>query len=345
MNVRMTAALTVLLLADAAGAANEERWDRCWNISAAFGVRDLNDHPQGRLLEGFGLEGYHFTRVGGGKGRSGTWRGESVCDSADVKRSPSGPSLAPATGRLEVTLECEGSSTSAEICKATSTSRGLCGAAAGKAVEVVVVDGKWDRHATFQRVARTITLGCVVPAARSGAEDDTDSSGALAKCLQQWKYSPVEDPGRFEACIRMARADYCGDGLSFTQAKTMVDVIRPPPDPNANCYTPAPDAGPSCDNGACEEAEWNEKGAVCYWHPRYATFTRKALSPLVPKLHACLGTFKSLGHPGHYCRAGGGPSLIADRSKLEGNCACNKGQHWDGACEGADGGTPPACKK
>ena len=60
--------------------------------------------------------------------------------------------------------------------------------------------------------------------------------GALAKCIRSWGYKPWSrlrtGDGRMvslrplhRACVRAARADYCGDGVSFTRDGTMIDLF------------------------------------------------------------------------------------------------------------------------
>src|SRR5205814_7622470 len=53
-------------------------------------------------------------------------------------------------------------------------------------------------------------------------------TGAIGKCVQ-WGYRPWEARGGrslaelHQACTRMARADYCGDGRSHTSENTTID--------------------------------------------------------------------------------------------------------------------------
>jgi len=91
------------------------------------------------------------------------------------------------------------------------------------------------------------------------------TQGVAAKCYRQWKYAPW-DPARrdlYVDCTRMARADYCGKGISYTREGTPVNVwdtanieSRSPPTPGAPVQT--------------FEAAWDEKGAICINHHRIA---------------------------------------------------------------------------
>lgn len=60
--------------------------------------------------------------------------------------------------------------------------------------------------------------------------------GVIAKCVRDWGYKPwqslVSERGDtvsmrplHRACVRAVRADYCGDGISYTRAGTMIDVF------------------------------------------------------------------------------------------------------------------------
>jgi hypothetical protein len=84
---------------------------------------------------------------------------------------------------------------------------------------------------------------------------------ALAKCVEMG-YRPwgLTSPDLHRACVRMLRADYCGDGRSWTSDGTLVNVYdasgvqareRGAPYPNEPTWQWA------------FEAEWTEAGAVC----------------------------------------------------------------------------------
>ena len=50
---------------------------------------------------------------------------------------------------------------------------------------------------------------------------------AMAKCLEHAKYrwwESSDDDVRHQACVRMLRADYCGDGVAHTVNGTVLDV-------------------------------------------------------------------------------------------------------------------------
>jgi hypothetical protein len=90
------------------------------------------------------------------------------------------------------------------------------------------------------------------------------TSGALGKCLLMgylpWaKTAGVPMDRLYRACLRMIRADYCGDGRSWTQAGVSIDVFDrfglQKPDPSSTMPL---------------EAAWSPQGAVCIQHVRVA---------------------------------------------------------------------------
>lgn len=80
------------------------------------------------------------------------------------------------------------------------------------------------------------------------------TSGALGKCVRMgykpWKSDAMWD--RHQACVRMVRADYCGDGVGHTRDGTPIDVYD---DAGIQSDEPAP--------GMSFEAGWGKDGAVC----------------------------------------------------------------------------------
>ena len=92
---------------------------------------------------------------------------------------------------------------------------------------------------------------------------------ALAKCMEMgysrfgtWNDgSTVVQNGDFhDACVRLLRADYCGNGASHTQDGTLVDVFD-----KKGTQTETPNSGLQF------EAEWGPDGATCIRRTRWAT--------------------------------------------------------------------------
>jgi hypothetical protein len=129
------------------------------------------------------------------------------------------------------------------------------------------------------------SLGFPVPDGRGGF-DLTCTSGAIAKCIR-WGYRPWEEQAGgaplgalHRACVRMARADYGGDGSANTRDGTPIHIcdrfgIRP-------CRAGAPLAF---------EAAWGERGATCVARPRIPELlSLDDLGRRFPHLKEALGT-------------------------------------------------------
>jgi hypothetical protein len=134
-------------------------------------------------------------------------------------------------------------------------------------------------------VAAAIPIGATFDASGNRVESTTEftfacTAGALAKCYR-WGYRPwLTDASGSSApfadlhwaCTRMARADYCGDGRSWTRNGTTINV-----------WDTAPSPGPFQAHGPLDptfvfEAGWSTRGAVCLSKERWAT-----LDPRIPQ--------------------------------------------------------------
>lgn len=79
----------------------------------------------------------------------------------------------------------------------------------------IPVQGAWDARGDFQPGTGMVTFAC--------------TSGAIAKCIRfgykPWKtYRGVSLQPYHAACMRMVRADYCGDGRPHTKDGTQIDM-------------------------------------------------------------------------------------------------------------------------
>lgn len=98
---------------------------------------------------------------------------------------------------------------------ATGASVGACVPDKTGTAKAIPVLGAWDASGAHILSPTEFTFGC--------------TSGVVAKCVR-WGYKPWQSKGNtplgpyHEACVRMARADYCGDGTSFTRDDTPVDI-------------------------------------------------------------------------------------------------------------------------
>jgi hypothetical protein len=114
------------------------------------------------------------------------------------------------------------------------------------------------------------------------------SSGGRGKCVRfgyhPWKTAPDGRPmlDNFNACVRMLRADYCGDGRGWTRDGTLVDVW------DDLAIQRLEGAG---DPAFAFEAAWGPQGAVCVAHTRIpeniALDQLKAYCPRLARMPAC----------------------------------------------------------
>ncbi len=103
-----------------------------------------------------------------------------------------------------------------------------------------------------------------------------DEAEAIAKCVD-WGYAPeTVGDATFEACTRMVRADYCGDGTSWTLDGTFIDIDDPS---GLQVATDAPEMQ--------FEAGWGPDGAVCVRTSRYAIASERG-DAIVPSCWSSL---------------------------------------------------------
>lgn len=117
---------------------------------------------------------------------------------------------------------------------------------------------------------------------REGPVTLTCVSGAVGKCARfgyaPWRKGPQgEDLLPYHAaCVRMVRADYCGDGVAHTKEGTSIDL-----------YDDLGLQSPSTREDAtfALEAGWTPGGAVCVGHTRWPDLlTRSQLGRECPRL-------------------------------------------------------------
>ncbi len=123
----------------------------------------------------------------------------------------------------------------------------------GRGVAIPVA-ATWNAQGDRVESSSLFTLGC--------------TTGVIAKCYR-WGYRPwVTGYGDLAAmhwaCTRLARADYCGDGVSHTEDGTWINLWDnlPPPGPIQQHGARTPD-------GMQFEAGWNTEGAVCLSRTRW----------------------------------------------------------------------------
>jgi hypothetical protein len=111
------------------------------------------------------------------------------------------------------------------------------------------------------------------------------TSGAQGKCVRfgyaPWRQAPDGRPmlDWYNACVRMVRGDYCGDGRSFTRDGTIIDIYD-------RIGVQKSDDDPSFSF----EAIWGPDGALCVAHPRIPdVIDLDGLARACPRLAGKLG--------------------------------------------------------
>lgn len=131
----------------------------------------------------------------------------------------------------------------------TSDWRALCGPGPDGLALAMPIAGVWTaegRHET-----------------RAGAFNVTCTSGAIGKCVR-FGYKPWANAAdgtplwdHHQACVRMVRGDYCGDGTAFTRNGMRINIDDP-----RGIQRLEPD------ESLVFEAAWGPEGALCVHHPR-----------------------------------------------------------------------------
>ncbi|WP_239470434.1 ADYC domain-containing protein [Archangium violaceum] len=137
----------------------------------------------------------------------------------------------------------------------------------------LAVSGVWDASGAHQGVEGKFTLAC--------------ENGVITKCIN-WGYKPwASHDGHslaelHQACTRMARADYCGNGQSHTRQDTPIDMFD-----TLGVLAPTMERSAVWDpERASFEATWAADGASCMARTR----DRRALETV---LRECPGRFQT----------------------------------------------------
>lgn len=118
----------------------------------------------------------------------------------------------------------------------------------------LAVPGVWDATGARKDTRGLFTFACEL--------------GAIAKC-SQWGYQPWEPKlaDLHQACTRMARADYCGDGQSHTRDHNVIDVY----DAQGHVRRETRESQAFSPARASFEAAWRPDGAWCLARTRGGT--------------------------------------------------------------------------
>lgn len=108
----------------------------------------------------------------------------------------------------------------------------------------------------------------------------TCTGGAEGKCVRfgykPWGFGPnqVSLAPYYQACVRLVRADYCGDGVGHTRDGTPIDIFD-------RIVIQRDETAP----GMTFEAAWGPEGAVCVRHTRLPdVLDSAALATACPRL-------------------------------------------------------------
>jgi hypothetical protein len=136
----------------------------------------------------------------------------------------------------------------------------ICNTLDGTGVKLVAINAGFDtaKWALDFGQSNTVVFACEDPSA--GKPDPMDRIGAIGKCIEAGFFLYPTSHTELDACIRASRADYCGDGNSYTRPGTHFAVYD----------SAGSDVAAICWPGECFEASWDENGAVCINHLRYA---------------------------------------------------------------------------
>lgn len=97
----------------------------------------------------------------------------------------------------------------------TGTTQNSCIPDREGVAKAIPVSGSWDESGAHIASDTVFTFSC--------------TKGVIAKCVR-WGYKPFKSVNGksladyHQACTRMARADYCGDGVTHTQDDTLIDI-------------------------------------------------------------------------------------------------------------------------
>lgn len=170
-----------------------------------------------------------------------------------------------------------------------------------------LASGEWHNLCEPDPAGRRLGFplaGAFTPAGQYVATPDrffvTCTSGAEGKCVRfgykPWRQTPIAGSlaPYYQACVRMVRADYCGDGVGHTRNGTLIDL-----------FDRVGIQQDEVEPGMTFEAAWGPDGAVCVRHTRLPdVLTLDTLIKQCPRL---------AGHIGDACQETT-PTLLFNRS-------------------------------
>jgi hypothetical protein len=133
-------------------------------------------------------------------------------------------------------------------------------------------------------------------AAEPGVFELVCTAGAQDKCVRYgyhpWEPAPDGRPMRdyYDACVRMVRADYCGDGRAWTRDGTLIDLWD---------RLGLQQAESRSDASFSFEAGWSPNGALCVARTRIPeNISLDRLEALCPRLNAMPVCDEATAHAG-----------------------------------------------
>lgn len=143
----------------------------------------------------------------------------------------------------------------------------LCQPDSSGTAKAIPLSGQWDKTGNYLNNGQ-ITFAC--------------TDGVLAKCLRlgykPWQQVNGESLRNYhQACTRMLRADYCGNGIAHTQEGTPIDVYD-----RLNIQQATPDSA------MVFEAAWSPEGAVLLSRTRYPNTLKQLQQECPDKLNTIL---------------------------------------------------------
>lgn len=142
----------------------------------------------------------------------------------------------------------------------------------------IAVRGYWDSRGDRVEDWQRMTLAC--------------RNSAVYKCARNFKLSPgasSEDTAYHQACVRMIRGDYCGDGITHTLPGVLIDAY----DRRGTSRSQEPANGKMT-----FEAAWTPRGAYCLENPRFDLDSSRPENACALRLPRCgLKDFTSFDLP------------------------------------------------
>lgn len=171
----------------------------------------------------------------------------------------------------------------------------ICTPDASGDTRMVIYSGYFDAQLHYVGDTGRFSVSCV--------------SGVEGKCLRwgylPWRRAPIGGASLapyYESCIRLARADYCGDDQATTRDGTSIDIYD-----RVGVQQPTPGL-----EDYHFEAGWGTRGAVCVHHARIADhLVLSELPGTCPRLSA-----QQIGSTCDEARATALGALLYNRSKI-----------------------------